>query len=75
MRIAKIIAVLLMGTGAIGACRELPEPIGVGPHPAEPYAGSDQARYRSVTGGMQDYQIVQPKPWGSVNERVAPKKK
>jgi len=74
-RLLTVLTVLLAGFGVIAGCRELPEPIGVGPHPAEPRAGAGQARYQSITDGMQDYQIVQPKPWGSVNERVAPKKK
>jgi len=75
MRILTSLAMAMAMAAGIGGCRDLPEPIGVGPHPAEPYAGAGQARYQSITDGMQDYQIVQPKPWGSVNERVAPKKK
>lgn len=60
---------------ALAACREAPEPIGVGPHPADASAPANPAIYRPVTQGMRDYVIVAPRPWGQSNEQVAPKAK
>ncbi|MCB1519131.1 MAG: hypothetical protein KDJ37_00990 [Hyphomicrobiaceae bacterium] len=66
---------ILAATPILGGCRELPEPIGVGAHPADADAPVSRARYRSVTGDMRDYRIVTPKPWGQSNEQVAPQRK
>lgn len=57
---------------ALSACREAPEPIGIGPHPADIDAPTRSARYRPVSETMRDYKIVTPQPWDKSNERVAP---
>ena len=56
-------------------CDDVPRPIGVGPHLADSSVGSRGSRYRSVTGDARDYRVVTPRPWGEVNQEVAPKKK
>jgi hypothetical protein len=40
--------------------------------PADPRVPVPKTRYVPVTGGLKSYRPVEPKPWGSVNERVAP---
>lgn len=72
MRTTAIISFAALLT--LSACRELPEPIDLGPHPADPSAPTRSSPYRPVTQGMRDYGIVAPRPWGQSNEQVAPKK-
>lgn len=74
LRIPLLFATALALSITLTGWREGPEPIGVGPHPAYPQVTVPPASYLSVMDGMRDYEIVQPKPWGSVNEEVAPKK-
>jgi len=57
------------------ACDEVPRRIGIGPHPAEPSAAAPGANYKSVTGDARKYRIVEPRPWGQINQDVAPKSK
>lgn len=39
---------------------------------ANPSTAVQPVRYQSVTSGTVDYQPVQPRPWGEMNEQVAP---
>lgn len=39
---------------------------------ADPLTPVPPAGYASVTAGTVDHQPVAPRPWGEVNERVAP---
>jgi hypothetical protein len=39
---------------------------------ADPSTPVQPVRYQSVTSGTVNYQPVQPRPWGEVNEQVAP---
>lgn len=60
---------------AISGSRDLPAPIGVGAHPADPSASVPRTRYRPVTEGTRDYEVVTPRPWVRSNEQVAPERK
>lgn len=57
------------------ACDDAPRRIGIGPHPAAPSAAARGTNYKSVTGDARSYRIVEPRPWGQINQDVAPKKK
>lgn len=70
-----IVFAILAAMQILAACRELPEPVGVGAHPADVDAPVSRTKYQSVTGDMRDYRVVTPKPWSQSNERVAPQQK
>jgi hypothetical protein len=41
--------------------------------PDDPAAAVPEIRYAPVMRGARAYRPVEPKPWGAINERVAPK--
>lgn len=71
----RLMGVVLCITFLLSACREAPEPIGIGPDPTDAFLPARERGYRSVTGDARTYTIVTPRPWGKSNEEVAPKSK
>lgn len=67
MKILSLVATAAM----LGACA--PQPPGAEVvAAANPTAAVPPVAYVPVTAGTADYRPVEPKPWGDVNQRVAP---
>ena len=58
--------------GLLTACADAPRPPVAGPDPADPGARSPHVDYRSTVGPYKSQRPVDPAPWGTQNERVAP---
>jgi hypothetical protein len=68
IRIACLIA------GANGAMAQVPATLGER-DPSDPGQVVPATTYQPVTSGLQSFRPVDPLPWGSQNEKVAPKPK
>jgi hypothetical protein len=65
------LAVLILG-GLLAACADAPRAPIAGPSPDDPGARSPRVDYRSTVGAYKSQRPVDPAPWGTQNERVAP---
>ena len=64
--------VIAMVSGLLTACADAPRaPVG-GPNPSDPGARSPRVDYRPVVGTYKSQRPVDPAPWGTQHERVAP---
>jgi len=61
---------LCLALGAAACTAATPPPPSVAP--ADPHARVPASPYRSVTGGTQTFQPVDPLPWQDLNRKVAP---
>jgi hypothetical protein len=64
--------VIAMVGGLLTACADAPRPPIAGPDPADPRANGPRVDYRSTVGSHKSQRPVDPAPWGTQNERVAP---
>jgi hypothetical protein len=64
-----VIAIL---SGLLTACADAPRVPVAGPSPDDPGARSPRVDYRSTVGAYKSQRPVDPAPWGTQNERVAP---
>ena len=55
---------------ALGACVPITPSYLVAP--ADPAIGTRSPRYATVTGGVRNYNVVDPLDWRELNRRVAP---
>ncbi len=55
---------------ALGAC--VPTTPSYLVAPADPAIGTRSPRYATVTGGVRNYNVVDPLDWRELNRRVAP---
>ena len=58
--------------GLLTACADAPRTPVAGPDPADPGARSPRVDYRPAVGSYKSQRPVDPAPWGTQNERVAP---
>jgi hypothetical protein len=69
----RVIGVLCVFAGGEGALAQAPT---LGERdPSDPGQVVPATTYQPVTSGLQSFRPVDPLPWGSQNEKVAPKSK
>jgi hypothetical protein len=59
-------------SGLLTACADAPRTPVAEPDPSDPGARSPRVDYRSTIGSYKSQRPVDPAPWGTQNERVAP---
>jgi hypothetical protein len=62
----------LIVSGLLTACADAPRTPMAGPSPDDPGAPGPRVDYRSTVGSYKSQRPVDPAPWGTQNERVAP---
>ena len=66
---SRIAILILLGAG-VSACTPMsPSFIDA---PSNPYVGARSPGYRSVTGGVKEFQVTDPKDWRELNRQVGP---
>ena len=71
--ILSLLGVLYVIAGAVVAMAQVPS---LGDQdPSDPSEPVPATTYRPVTSGLQSFRPADPLPWGSQNEKVAPKPK
>jgi hypothetical protein len=68
----RFVAVSLIVSGLLAACADPPRAPVAGPTPDDPGARSPRVDYRSTAGSYKSQRPVDPAPWGTQNEGVAP---
>jgi hypothetical protein len=64
--------VIAMVSGLLTACADAPRAPVAGADPADPGARSPRVDFRPAVGSYKSRRPVDPAPWGTQNERVAP---
>jgi hypothetical protein len=73
-RIGWMTGVALAAMGAAGIAAAQPPTLGYR-DPSDPLQPVPPSTYRPVTSGLQSFRPVEPLPWGSQNQKVAPQPK